>query len=348
MDVNTAVLDRYSEGARERQADLCCPVDYDTGLLKALPREIIDRDYGCGDPSRYVHPGDTVLDLGSGGGKICYMAAQIVGQGGRVIGVDMNDDMLELARSYQTQMQEQFGTRIDFVKGQIQDLKLDVEALEARLKQQPIQSAQDLLDFEAWKTDVAAQTPLIADESITLVLSNCVLNLVSDEQKQQLVDEIWRVTKPGGRIAISDIVADQDIPQDMKDDPELWSGCISGAFGEQEFLDAFAIVGFSNVYYDKWDVQPWKVINGIEFRSVTLVATKPEETEAGKVMYRGPHQTIMTDDGDVYERGERYTVDGMTKASLLASGDFIDLAAEPAISEPAEAGACCSPDSGCC
>ena len=79
MSVKSAVLERYSEGANERQESLCCPVDYDASLLKLLPQEIIEKDYGCGDPSRYVQEGDVVLDLGSGSGKICYMSAQLVG-----------------------------------------------------------------------------------------------------------------------------------------------------------------------------------------------------------------------------------------------------------------------------
>ncbi|MCK5729253.1 MAG: methyltransferase domain-containing protein, partial [Methylococcales bacterium] len=97
MTVEHSVLDRYSEGAEAVQPDLCCPVDYDSSLLKLLPQEIIDKDYGCGDPSRYVKKGDVVLDLGAGSGKICYMAAQLVGEKGKVIGIDMNDDMLALA-----------------------------------------------------------------------------------------------------------------------------------------------------------------------------------------------------------------------------------------------------------
>ena len=104
-----AVLERYSEGAQERQEALCCPVDYDTSLLALLPEEVIEKDYGCGDPSRYVREGDIVLDLGSGSGKICYMAAQLLGEKGRVIGVDMNDDMLALARKYQAEMAGKLG-----------------------------------------------------------------------------------------------------------------------------------------------------------------------------------------------------------------------------------------------
>ncbi len=93
-----AVRDRYGAAAQLREAALCCPVDYDARHLSIIPDEVIERDYGCGDPSRHVREGDTVLDLGSGGGKICFIASQLVGPDGRVIGVDTNDEMLELAR----------------------------------------------------------------------------------------------------------------------------------------------------------------------------------------------------------------------------------------------------------
>src|SRR5205809_2623282 len=93
----TAVRQRYAAGAKQRAEKLCCPVDYESEYLKVIPKEVIERDYGCGDPSRHVHEGETVLDLGSGTGKICFIAAQIVGPKGRVIGVDMTDEMLEVA-----------------------------------------------------------------------------------------------------------------------------------------------------------------------------------------------------------------------------------------------------------
>lgn len=104
LSVEDSVRARYSQGAQVREEALCCPVDYDRNLLDMLPQEIIERDYGCGDPSRYVREGDTVLDLGSGGGKICYMAARLAGPRGYVIGIDMNDDMLDLARRHQPAM----------------------------------------------------------------------------------------------------------------------------------------------------------------------------------------------------------------------------------------------------
>ena len=98
MNVKSAVLERYSEGANERQERLCCPVDYDASLLKLLPQEIIEKDYGCGDPSRYVQEGDVVLERVSGRWKRCFMAEKLVLEKGNVIGVDMIDEVLALAR----------------------------------------------------------------------------------------------------------------------------------------------------------------------------------------------------------------------------------------------------------
>ena len=98
-DVRDDVQERYAAGAQAVEAALCCPVDYNPQYLKIIPQDVLDRDYGCGDPSRYLREGETVLDLGSGGGKICFIASQIVGPEGKVIGVDMTDDMLDLART---------------------------------------------------------------------------------------------------------------------------------------------------------------------------------------------------------------------------------------------------------
>ena len=333
IDVEVTVTERYSEGARERQESLCCPVDYDSELLAMLPPEIVERDYGCGDPSRYVQPGDVVLDLGSGGGKICYMAARLTGAGGRVIGVDMNDDMLALARKYQAEMAARLGNdRVRFVKGYIQDLALDIDALGHYLAAHPVMHAADYTALRAWEQRQRREAPLIADASVDLVISNCVLNLVADNEKQQLVQEIFRVLKPGGRIAISDIVSDRAVPQSMKQDPDLWSGCISGAFEESEFAQAFAAAGFSGVCYDKWDPQPWQVIGDITFRSVTLTAVKPAtRSEPGgdkTVMYRGPFAAVIDEGGRCFSRGRRETVSASTHQLLLnaAFGNaFIDL-----------------------
>jgi arsenite methyltransferase len=368
IDVESTVAERYSEGAQERQEALCCPVDYDSGLLAMLPQEIIERDYGCGDPSRYVQPGDVVLDLGSGGGKICYMAAQLTGAGGQVIGVDMNDDMLALARKYQPEMAARLGgDRVRFVKGYIQDLALDIDALGQYLAANPVRQHADYSALRSWEQRQRRQAPLIPDASVDLVISNCVLNLVADSEKPQLVREIFRVLKPGGRIAISDIVSDRGVPQAMKQDPDLWSGCISGAFEASEFAHVFAAAGFSGVCYDKWDPQPWQVIADISFRSVTLTAVKPAssaETAGNKtVMYRGPFAAVIDENGRRFDRGSHATVSASTRQLLLntAYGNaFIDLsndtAAEPATSccgdtktvQIAEPGGQATSHGGCC
>ncbi len=328
MSVESLVQERYAEGAQQREESLCCPVDYDTALLKILPQEIIDKDYGCGDPSRYAREGHIVLDLGSGGGKICYMAAQIVGDKGAVIGVDMTDDMLALARSYQAEMTEKLGgDRVSFHKGYIQDLALDVQAMEVWLQSHPVNDAASLQALNQWQSEQRGQAPMIADNSVDLVISNCVLNLVAEQDRRQMLEGIFRVLKPGGRVAISDIVCDEEVPQHLKDDATLWSGCISGAFHELGFAQAFLDAGFVAVEYDKWDEQPWQVVEGIEFRSVTLCAVKPDNqnlVDAGQaVVYRGPFAETRDDLGNLYRRGERIAVSRRT-FELLSQAPYAE------------------------
>jgi len=332
MDVEHSVRERYSQGAREREESLCCPVSYDTGLLDILPEEIIAKDYGCGDPSRYVREGDVILDLGSGGGKICYLAAQLTGEHGQVIGVDINEEMLALARKYRGLMAGRLGNdRVRFLKGHIQDLALDPEALQERLQQHPVSSPQDYAELRAWEHHQRNEQPLIADASVDLVISNCVLNLVPDHEKRQLVAGIFRVLKPGGRVAIADIVSDRPVPVELKKNAELWSGCISGAFQDTEFLQTFVDSGFHAVCYDKWEAEPWRVVEGIAFRSVTLTAVKAYPAGSGKelreVIYRGPFAEVTDESGRHYPRGARIAVSAGKLASLTGTAyrdAFID------------------------
>lgn len=332
MNVENSVLERYSEGAASAQPSLCCAVDYNSDLLRILPQEVIDKDYGCGDPSRYVREGDVVLDLGSGSGKICYIAAQLVGDRGAVIGVDMNDDMLELALKYQSDMASKIGSdRVSFRKAHIQDLRLDLNAVDQYLSQNPVVNSVQLAKFDAWKSEQRMQSPLIADNSVDLVVSNCVLNLVEEGDKRKLLDEIFRVTKPGGRVAISDIVSDEEVPDHLKADSMLWSGCISGALQESAFVDAFVTAGFQGVRIDKWDEKPWQTVEGIEFRSVTITGFKGISSECldlgHAVIYRGPFAKVHDDDGHYYPRGERIAVCERTYAMLLEryGEDFIGI-----------------------
>ncbi len=333
MNTKASVLERYSEGAQEVQASLCCPVNYDDELLKLLPQEIIEKDYGCGDPSSYVQKDDVVLDLGSGGGKICYMAAQLVGDHGKVIGIDMNDDMLALARKYQGEMSRKLGQdRVQFLKAHIQDLTLDLTHLEQYLSSHSITSIADYHRLQDWLYQQRQSHPLIADQSIDLVISNCVLNLVHDDEKQQMIQEIHRVLKPGGRVAISDIVSDETVPQHLKENTELWSGCISGAFQEQAIIKVFLDAGFIGIKIDKWDAEPWQVIEDIEFRSVTLTAIKSQDASSmdcgHAVIYKGPYEEICDDEGHVFPRGERMAVCERTYQLLTSEPyqkDFIGI-----------------------
>jgi arsenite methyltransferase len=313
FDLESAVRERYAGAAREREGALCCPTSYDPRLLEALPADVVERDYGCGDPSRHVRSGETVLDLGSGTGKVCFLAAQIVGPSGRVIGVDMNDEMLALARRAAPQVASRIGfANVEFRKGKIQDLALDRDAVDSWLREHPVHTEADLVALEAAMGDLRRSRPLIADGSIDVVVSNCVLNLVTPEHKGQLFRELHRVLKRGGRVVISDIVSDEDVPASLRDDPELWSGCISGAFREDLFLDAFEQAGFYGVTILERQVEPWRVVEGIEFRSVTVAAYKGKEgaclDQKHAVIYRGPWRQVEDDDGHVLRRGVRTAV----------------------------------------
>ncbi len=308
------VRKRYALGAQERQRDLCCPaVDYDRKYLAVLPKEIIEKDYGCGDPSRYIHEGDHVLDLGSGSGKICYVASQIVGPQGRVLGIDFNEDMLCLARKYLKEIGNKIGYHnVEFKKGRIQDLKTDPALLGDYLRKHPIDSAENLFQLEAYRNELVRTKPLIPNDSIDIIVSNCVLNLVKTEDKEQLFREMYRVLKRGGRVAISDIVSDEDIPKGLQEDIELWTGCISGAFREDLFLKAFEEAGFYGIKTESVAREPFRTIRGIEFRSITVKAYKGKEGACLErnqaVIYKGPWKQVWDDDQHVLKRGVRTAV----------------------------------------
>ena len=276
FDPESAVTDRYSAAAQGCENELCCPVSYNPEYLEAIPDEVLERDYGCGDPSRHLRPGETVLDLGSGGGKICFIAAQVVGAEGRVIGVDMNREMLALARGAAPVVAKRIGyDNVEFREGKIQELPVE-------------------------------------DDSVDVVVSNCVLNLVRPEDKTRLFAELARVLRRGGRAVISDIVSDEDPPAAMVADEALWSGCISGAFREDLFLRAFTDAGFYGVRILERDPEPWRTVGGIEFRSLTVEAFLGKDGPCWEglqaVVYRGPFSEVVDDDGHRIPRGVRYAV----------------------------------------
>lgn len=312
-DVRDDVQERYAAGANAVEPALCCPIDYDPQYLKIIPQDVLDRDYGCGDPSRYVREGDTVLDLGSGGGKICFIASQIVGPEGKVIGVDMTDDMLDLAKANAPIIAERVGySNVEFKRGHIEDLKLDLDMLNDWLADNPITDAKGMEAMEAEILRLKSEMTMIPDNSVDVIVSNCVLNLVSDSKKKQLFAEMFRVLKIGGRVAVSDIISDEDSPEEMKKDARLWSGCISGALTEMGFVTALEEAGFHGITIDKFEDDPWQIVEGIEFRSATYLAYKGKQGECLEtnkaVIYKGPWSYVKDDDGHVFMRGERSAV----------------------------------------
>lgn len=326
-DVTSGVRQRYSKAAKHREDALCCPVDYDARYLKAIPQEVIDRDYGCGDPSRHLHEGETVLDLGCGGGKICFIASQVVGPHGRVIGVDMNDDMLELARRSAPQVARSIGyDNVEFRKGKIQDLAVDRAQIGQYLHDHPVRDEASLQALETLISEMRREHPMIADGSVDAVVSNCVLNLVDTDDKELLFDELFRVLRPGGRAVISDIVSDMAVPHHLQADPELWSGCLAGAFELEAFFEAFEQAGLIDVRLDDLQSRPWRIVEGISFRSATVIAYRPtdvaegtgetsqcdDEERAGQSpptqtpdrIYRGPFRYTVDDQGVMFTRGQ--------------------------------------------
>lgn len=312
-NVEISVLERYQEAALQREASLCCPVDYDPGYLKIIPKEIIEKDYGCGDPSRYIKEEDIVLDLGCGGGKICYIASQIVGPKGKVYGIDFNQSMLKLAKKYQKEIAERIGwDNTFFLRGKIQDLRTNLALIEQKLIENPIRTVEEYHALQDKLDTINLVAPLVEDESIDVVISNCVLNLVQSDDRQKLLRGIYRVLKKNGRVAISDIVSDEKVPDNLKQDSKLWSGCVSGSFQESELIKAFEDAGFYGIKIDKWEEKPWQTIEGIEFRSVTIVAYKGKEGPCLErnqaVIYKGPWKQVVDDDNHVLKRGVRTAV----------------------------------------
>ena len=182
----------------------------------ALPAEAVAASLGCGNPTALIDlkSGETVLDLGSGGGIDVLLSAKRVGPTGKAYGVDMTDEMLALARENQ---RKAGATNVEFLKGTIDAIPLP-------------------------------------DASVDVVISNCVINLAGD--KSAVLREAFRVLKPGGRFAVSDVVVRGEVPAEIRRNVELWVGCIAGALEEKEFAEKLTAAGFADV-----EIDPWRVYN---------------------------------------------------------------------------------------
>jgi radical SAM protein with 4Fe4S-binding SPASM domain len=304
----------YGRAAETPQAALCCPIDYDAADTAHIPREVLDRFYGCGGPMSLagVQPGETVVDLGSGAGIDVFIAARKVGPAGRAIGIDMTDPMLGVAGESKPKVAAALGYDVvEFRKGYLEEVPLE-------------------------------------DGSADLVTSNCVINLSPD--KKTVFREMWRVLKDHGRAVVSDIVADRPLPPDLKVNVHLWGECVSGALPEDEFVADLEKAGFYGVSVLK--KQFWKEVSGYNFFSVTVRGYKFRKTagcvfEGHRAVYLGPYAAVNDEEGHLFPRGQAVEVCTDTVAKLSHDpyrGAFVIL--EPGVDVPESFAAGCGP--GCC
>jgi SAM-dependent methyltransferase len=231
-DIQKAVQEKYGAIATSVQAQAatasvgCCgpascgcsdPITanlYSDAERDALPDSAVQASLGCGNPTALIalEPGQTVLDLGSGGGIDVLLSAKRVGPTGKAYGLDMTDEMLALARENQ---QKAGATNVEFLKGSIENIPLP-------------------------------------DNTVDVIISNCVINLSSD--KDAVLREAFRVLKPGGRFAVSDVVVRGEVPADVRRSMELWVGCIAGALEEEDYKAKLAAAGFDNVGVEVWRI----------------------------------------------------------------------------------------------
>jgi arsenite methyltransferase len=244
--LKTVIQEKYGAAARQAvkgpAGSGCCggscgadPITsnlYSDDQRGGLPTEAVNASLGCGNPTALIdlQPGQTVLDLGSGGGIDVLLSARRVGPTGKAYGLDMTDDMLALARENQRKAGV---TNVEFLKGEIEDIPLP-------------------------------------DSSVDVIISNCVINLSAD--KDRVLAEAFRVLRPGGRFAVSDVVVRGEVPEAIRRDVEAWIGCVAGALEEKDYRRKLENTGFSHVDVDVWRV--YDMHDG-RFASAFVRATKP-------------------------------------------------------------------------
>ena len=325
-EVRSSVEDFYAKAVKDPRADLCCPVKSpeEKLMVSHIPGEVLSISYGCGSPvlSAAVGPGKTVVDLGSGGGIDCFIAAKIVGPKGTVIGVDMTSEMLEKAKSANRDVSKNLGYDVvKFKNGYLEELPLE-------------------------------------NNFADIIISNCVINLSSDKRK--VFDEIYRTLKSGGHFSISDVVAHGDVPEEMKEDKELWGECISGSLTEDEFISMCREAGFYGLHITSR--VPYRDIEGLKFSSIVIHGYKLEkglecDYKGSFAIYNGPLSIVTDDEGHEFPLGKAKEVCTdtrlrLSKAPYAGLFSFIDTSEEPGegeCSEPSTENANSKKDdSGCC
>ncbi|MEO7917172.1 MAG: methyltransferase domain-containing protein [Dokdonella sp.] len=329
------------QSSRDLKTGACCPLEAMPESLRRmlvdLHPEVIERFYGCGSPIPPALEGKTVLDLGCGSGRDVYLLSRMVGEQGQVIGIDMTEEQLDVARRHQHWHADRYGhaqSNVSFLHGTIEDLGACG----------------------------------IADASIDVVVSNCVLNL--SPQKNRVFAEILRVLKPGGELYFSDVFSDRRVPEALRNDPVLLGECLSGALYTEDFrrmlekLDCADVRSVSQAPIPLLDAQIEAKIGMVNFRSITMRAFKitleDRCEDYGQIaIYRGdidglPHAFAL-DDHHRFETGRPMLVCGNTFDMLAQSryAAHFDLAGntkvhyglfdctDSGVAATATAGACC-------
>jgi len=285
-DGHTLVRNFYSEAADEPKEEIFNPVHYDESEISHIPEKARIRSYGCGSPvdSADLKAGEVVVDFGAGTGVECFIAAKKVGKDGRVYGIDMADAMLNIANQAREKISENLGyENVEFRKAFLEDTQLQAD-------------------------------------SVDVVISNCVINLSPDKRKT--FGEISRILKPGGRLVISDIAYDGEIPINVKYNEKLRGECIGGAFEQAELFGLLSDVGFEGSNIIRRFL--YRVVAGYNFYSVTYSARKPALACRQEVIYTGPLAAAVTEDGHILKRGERTSIESVASISDCDSVFVLD------------------------
>lgn len=264
------VSEFYAEASRSPNEEISNPVCYPEDWTEHVHPDCMVRSYGCGSPvmDAEIVPGETVVDLGSGTGVECLIASKMVGAAGSVVGIDMLDPMIELARKGARNAAGKLGYgNVEFKKALLESLPLE-------------------------------------DDSADVVLSNCVLNL--SHHKRRTFAEIFRVLKDGGRLVVSDVVCETEPRSSIRNDETLHGECIAGALTQKNLSGLLEESGFSSFRILKRF--PYRVVRDHPFYSVTFVAEKSPRSRVKRVMYRGPFAAVLTREGDLIPAGETCSV----------------------------------------
>ncbi|MBU0483666.1 MAG: methyltransferase domain-containing protein [Proteobacteria bacterium] len=299
---HSAVREFYGRAALNTNEDIINPFAPDQAVADYIPADSKKRSYGCGSPVKDAQPkkGEILVDLGSGSGVECFLAAVEIGPEGKVYGIDMTDEMLSLAETSKKEVVTRLGyDNLEFRKGFLEALPLK-------------------------------------DNIADVVISNCVINLSPD--KRRTFHEIQRILKPGGRLVVSDIVTDQPIPLEIKNNEQFRGECLGGALQQEQLLAMLRAAGFVGATLLKRF--PYRQVGNTSFHSLTFRCYKPDSEQKVEAIYRGPFSAVYTEDGTLLLKGKRTKI-SISAANRLDESVFI-LDQRGGVTNIVQANNCCS------